>query len=33
MTGATEWEFAGKLDPESGQWLRIVEGDGQDATE
>lgn len=33
MTGATEWEFAGKLDPESGQWLRIVEGNGQDATE
>lgn len=33
MTGATEWEFAGKLDPASGQWLRIVEGDGQDAAE
>lgn len=33
MTGPTEWEFAGKLDPSSGQWLRATEGDGQDAAE
>lgn len=33
MTGPTEWEFAGKLDANSGQWLRIVDGDGQDAAE
>ena len=27
MTGPAEWEFAGKLDPATGQHLRIVEGE------
>ncbi|MDZ7823853.1 MAG: diaminopimelate epimerase [Ahrensia sp.] len=26
MTGPTEWEFAGKLDPATGEWLREIEG-------
>jgi diaminopimelate epimerase len=25
MTGPTEWEFAGKLDAETGKWLRVIE--------
>lgn len=25
MTGPTEWEFAGKLDPATGKWMRVVE--------
>ncbi len=31
MTGPTQWEFAGKLDPASGQWLRLVEGEAENA--
>lgn len=25
MTGPAEWEFAGQLDPKTGQWQRVVE--------
>lgn len=27
MTGPAEWEFAGKLDPQTGQHIRLVEGE------
>ncbi len=33
MTGPSEWEFAGKLDAASGQWIRLVEGSEQGAAE
>lgn len=31
MTGPTEWEFAGKLDPVSGGWIRVIENEQQEA--
>ena len=33
MTGPTEWEFAGKLDPATGQWQRDIAGDNDNARE
>jgi diaminopimelate epimerase len=31
MTGPAEWEFAGRLDPATGQWQRTIEGDNDNA--
>ncbi|WP_306117160.1 MULTISPECIES: diaminopimelate epimerase [unclassified Roseitalea] len=31
MTGPAEWEFAGKLDPATGQWQRALAGDNDNA--
>lgn len=31
MTGPTEWEFSGRLDPCTGQWQRDIEGDNDNA--
>lgn len=31
MTGPAQWEFAGLLDPATGQWQRAIEGDNDNA--